>query len=49
VINLSPNKQAIFREAFRVLKPGGCLAISDILQKGEFSESIKQNEKAFSG
>jgi arsenite methyltransferase len=49
VINLSPNKQAVFQEAYRVLKQGGRLAISDILKKGEFSESIKQNESAYSG
>ena len=49
VINLSPNKQAVFQEAFRVLKRGGRLAISDILKKGDFSESIKQNEAAYSG
>lgn len=49
VINLSPNKQTVFQEAFRVLKRGGRLAISDILKKGEFSDSIKQNEAAYSG
>jgi ubiquinone/menaquinone biosynthesis C-methylase UbiE len=43
VINLSPDKDAVFSEVYRVLKPGGRMSVSDIVVDGQLPQAIRQN------
>ena len=49
VINLSADKDRVFREAFRVLRPGGRLAVSDIVVRGEMPPEVQRSMELWTG
>lgn len=49
VINLSTDKRQVFREVFRVLRPGGQLAVSDMVAQGPLPDEVKESLSAWAG
>jgi arsenite methyltransferase len=49
VINLSPDKERVFQEAFRILKPGGRLMVSDIVLLGALPDALRDSIQAYVG
>jgi SAM-dependent methyltransferase len=49
VINLSPDKESVFKETFRVLKPGGRIMVSDVVLSKELPDFIKDSADAYIG
>jgi arsenite methyltransferase len=49
VINLSPDKPQVFREAFRALKPGGRMMVSDIVLRGELPQKVLESMEQYVG
>jgi ubiquinone/menaquinone biosynthesis C-methylase UbiE len=49
VINLSSDKDRVLKEAFRVLKPGGRFAVSDVIVRGEVPDNVRRNVELWIG
>jgi SAM-dependent methyltransferase len=49
VLNLVPNKDGVFKEIYRVLKPGGHFSISDIVLNGDLPQTLKQAAEMYAG
>ena len=49
VLNLVPNKYGVFKEIFRVLKPGGHFSISDIVLVGKLPEALQKDAEMYAG
>ncbi|MFZ9504824.1 MAG: arsenite methyltransferase [Cyclobacteriaceae bacterium] len=49
VLNLVPNKNGVFKEIFRVLKPGGHFSISDVVLSGELPDGLRKDAEMYAG
>jgi SAM-dependent methyltransferase len=49
VINLCPDKRAVYREAFRALRPGGRLAVSDVVAREQLPEDVQRDPALHTG
>lgn len=49
VLNLVPNKNGVFKDIFRVLKPGGHFSISDVVLEGELPEGLRKDAEMYAG
>jgi SAM-dependent methyltransferase len=49
VLNLVPNKDAVFKEIFRILKPGGHFSISDVVLSGELPSTLQKDAEMYAG